>query len=272
MAQDTGRTGGSGTAATPDAMQREIDALAARLDVLRATQSKARTQTLIVVLIIIVMFLVFMGATWSRISGNFNQVAIEKSMKDRSQVILPQAKDRLIKAAKAAAPTYRDLAMARMREAGPQIAAEARARLDKVPQENGEVLHTELQTTFDRVATRVDPDISAAFPSLTDDRKKAILADFHKDVDEENQKIKAHVDQIWTNEMVKMHAAISKFEVALAPGQQQDQAEREFLHALVMYVDSIITQTAPPAAPPSNSKDAVPAAATAPPATQASTN
>jgi hypothetical protein len=262
MSQDSGTN-----SATAAALQRKADEIQQGLNEIRRLQSTGRTQTLLVVVIIILMFVVFMYSTYSRIRGNFNDAAVQKAIDESTKQFLPKASERLSAAARNAAPVYRELAMQRMQQVGPEIASQARQRLEKVPEESAKAMYAQLDTTFKKVVDRVDPEVKEAFPSLTDDRKKAILESFHADVHDENEKIKAHVDKIYTNELVKLHGVMEKFDTTISPGQAKDQAERDFLHSLVMYVDYIITQ--PNATGPASEK-AAPVKQAAAPATQAS--
>jgi hypothetical protein len=93
--------------------------------------------------------------------------------------------------------------------------------------------------SFDKVLKRVEPELRQTFPSLTDEQKRQVLADyFHEGIQERNQAIASHIEKMYTNELIAVHSALDKFDVpeasaAADPGRLQ----RDFLRSLLAVAD-----------------------------------
>ena len=218
---------------------RQVADLRQRFADLRKSQGSSSTIVVFLVVIIAIEFTAFAYFTKQRIASNFSQVAIQKAVSDRLPQILPIAGEQLQKAATDALPTYRELAAERFQKLRPELAQRARERLEKIPEETGKLMNEQLQTAFQGALQRVEPDVKATFPSLTDQQKQDLLnVYFHDAIEQRNKAIAAHIDQIYTNELTSMDAALDNFQLP-PPGEgpSTDKAQRDFLHTMLMLAD-----------------------------------
>jgi hypothetical protein len=219
--------------------ERQIADLRRSFADLRKSQSSSGVVVVLLVIVIVVEFAAFAYYTKERLHDNFSQTAIQKAVSDKLPQVYPVAAAQLQKAATNAIPTYRQLASERFEKLRPQLAANARARLERIPEDTGKVMNERLHTAFEGALSRLEPDIKAAFPSLTDAQKTDLLnAHFHDAINQRNKDIAAHIDHIYTNELTTVHAALDKFEVPPADvAPSSDRAQRDFLHTMLVLAD-----------------------------------
>jgi hypothetical protein len=196
---------------------------------------------MVVLTIIVLMFLWFMYATYGKLRDNFNPEAVQKAMSARAVELAPQAGVRLRGAAMNAMPSYRDLAMARFQQISPDLARQAVDRFKTVPNTAGAAMTVRLNTTFDNVIKKLEPDVAAAFPTLDKDKQHQLLLEFRdRMVAEENDTIKRHVAALYAKELVRLQQALDRFDHTLPVGADADTLSRNFLRTMIRYVDYLI--------------------------------
>jgi len=236
MSQDSSPSSG----ASP-ALEQSVERAQRQLAELSRLQSQSRTQLAVVVVAIVLMFLVFMYTTYDKLRDNFNPDAIQQQMSARAVELAPQAGVRLRGAATSAMPTYRTLAMQRLQQISPDLAKQAVERFKKIPTSTGDQMTQRLNTTFDNVIKRLEPDVQAAFPSLGHDTQQKMLTEFRdRMVAEENANIKRHVSAIYTAELVRLQDALNRFDHTVPMGADADTLSRNFLRGLIRYCDYLV--------------------------------
>ncbi len=223
------------TPATIDGMSSEIDRLQRRVEDLRRVQAASRWTTLVLLLIIVAEFAVFVFTTRQKVVANFNDADIKKAINERLPRLTPQVRDRLVKVAQNALPVYRDQAMARLKATGPGVARDALDRLQKLPQQDGQEMARRLETSFEHVLTKLDPEIRGTFPTLNNEQKTRLIHEaFMQNVQKQNEAVAAHITQIYAGELARVKDALDKFDLPKEAGGKNVAArEREFLHTLV---------------------------------------
>ena len=90
---------------------------------------------------------------------------------------------------------------------------------------------------------RIEPEIATRYPSLSDARKRELLASyFHERIDAENKQLATKMESMHTSEAIRVQAVLEKFGVGEEPPARPGEREREFLHALVdVMMDSDLT-------------------------------
>lgn len=232
---------------TPD-----VARLRQRFAELRSAEAKARRRLAAVAVIVVLLFAGFTYFTIHRVQGNFNQPAVQKAVADRLPQVMPPAGEQLQKAATNAMPTYRKLAAERFEKARPALAAKTRARLEKVPDETGQLMADTVHTAFAGAERRIEPEVKQAFPSLTDAQKQDLLnVYFHDAIAARDKDLATHISGIYTRELVTMQAALENFEFPRdeAASPTMDKAQRDFLHTLLVLADFELLNGDAPAAP-----------------------
>lgn len=226
-------------------------------------QARSRGASLIVLLIVAAEFAAFAFMTRSHVEANFNDQDVQKALADRLPDVTPELRDHFVRVMQHVLPVYRQQAMARFQVAGPAVAKDAMARLEKLPEENGQEMQQRLDGAFANAMDRLSPDITATYPTLSNDRKLQIMhSEFQTLIDEQNEGIARKVTTIYVAEQESTRSILDKFDIPGDVGKLSPSArEREFLHALVdVLMDSnfnldLSTIGPPPSAPATSDVD-----------------
>jgi len=223
------------TPATAAGIESEVMRLQKRVDELRSVQASSRRITLLLVLVVVIEFAAFAVYTREKVTANFNEQALQAAVAERVPKLTPELRDRLLVVAQHTMPIYRDRAMQRFQQAGPEVARDALDRLQKLPEDNGRELNAHLQIAFEVARAKLEPDIQKSFPSLSTDQKAQILhGAFLGAIHKENEGVAKHVTDITERELKSMRDVLEKFDVpAVTSERARRDREREFLHALV---------------------------------------
>lgn len=223
------------TPATAAGIEAEVTRLQKRIDELRAVQASSRRTTLVLVLVVLLEFAAFAVYTRERVVANFNQDALRAAVAERVPKLTPELRDRLLTVAQHTVPVYRDRAMQRFEQAGPEVARDALDRLQKLPEDNGRELNARLQASFEVALARLEPDLQKSFPSLSSEQKAQVLhGAFVAAVHRENEAVAKHVIEITERELKSMREVLEKFDIPAETTERgRRDREREFLHALV---------------------------------------
>jgi hypothetical protein len=223
------------TLPTASGIEAEVNRLSQTVGELRRVQATSRRITTILALILVAEFAVFTYFTLQHVQANFSQDDLQKAVAERVPQVTPELQQRIVAVARKTMPVYRELATERFQKVGPEIARDALARLQRLPQENGEELNSHLQKAFDTALSRIEPDMKKAFPSLSEEQQVSILhAEFLGAVDKENEEIAHHINGLAENELKSMNEVLNRFDIPSEASMMSPQArEREFLHALV---------------------------------------
>lgn len=227
--------------AAQSSMEAEVDRMRTRLAEFQRLNSMARIQAVVLVVLIAVMFYIFSTTTVAHVKANFTDDQVRDAMAKQAPEVVATVTPPLVRAVQAAVPTYKEVAIKRLHEAGPDIAADARARMEKIPQEQGDQLEKRLQKTMDSALARVEKDAAADLPHLTDEQRRSDLAAFHHDrVEQANQMLAQHLNTMVSKEVVRFDAAVQRLGVeqaAKSAAADPDLAEREFLHNAILLMD-----------------------------------
>lgn len=243
----------------------DVAVIRRRFEELRKRQSSARRTLVATTTLVAALFAGFAHLTVNRVRDNFSEAAVQKAVAKRLPEVAPLAGAQLQKAAVNALPVYRDLAVERYEKLRPQLAERALIRLDQVPERTGRLMSERLDASFARVLQRIEPELRATFPSLTDEQRRDLLTVYFMDgIAERNQAIASHIEGLYTNELIDAHAALEKLDLPAADETlDPDQMQRDFLRSLLVLADYELSQGAPSPAPRQANRPTPPAAAPA---------
>jgi hypothetical protein len=225
--------------AAPAAGGGDVDRMRDRLAQIQRLNTVGRIQTIALLLLIAVMFYVFSTRTVSGVQANFTEEEVRAAMEERAPDVVATVTPPLVRAVQSAVPTYRELAVRRLRDVGPEIAAAAHARMQRLPQEQGDELEQRLNKSIANVLGRVEQDVARDFPQLTDEQRKNAIAEFHQArIEQANKALASQVDTLVTKELVRFNQVVERFGVEkVAANADPDTLEREFLHSAIMLMD-----------------------------------
>jgi hypothetical protein len=233
---------------------------------IRWWQNMTRWVTFLAVLVVVGMFALFAFSTQDGVQGNFkDSKRLSEAMQKRLPDLTVPVKDTLQTVYLEAAPVYQKLAAERYQRVRDNLGAKALIRLQKLPEDGGMLMAERLNGAFQRVLKRVEPDLKATFPSLTDDQRRDLLiVHFNDVIEQKNKSLAAHVDKIRVDEMGKMTAILNKFQ--LPPDEAappDDQLRKELIRTMILLAEQELNELdSPQNAKVSASASAQPAAAT----------
>jgi hypothetical protein len=213
----------------------ETTKLRATFAELRKLQAVGRTQLWCMAFAVIAIFGGFALTTYQKTQQNFSQENITAAATAAVPDLTPALSEELTRIAQAVLPVYKQTAIERIAVVGPQVSAAAIVRLERLPADAGQLMGDRLIETFDRVIQRIEPEVNATFPSLTDATRRDLLtAHFFNVVEQKNQDIATHINTTFTNELIRLHAILDKFYVPESLTQAQtDELQRKFLASLL---------------------------------------
>lgn len=229
------QSGQNPSSATPAGLEREADNLQNRFTSLRGLQSASRMQLIAVVVVVVLMFVIFTFATLGRIRSNFNASAVEQAFSTRAGDMLPIVQQMLVDAGRGSWPTYSALGQERLKEFGPQFSSQFMARFQALPDELGKQTQPKFEKAFITVEQRLEEDLNKAFPDLPQEKRRAMLEQFQKEV---ATAVEKQLEAIVANEMIKLDAALEKFNIPEAEiAQDTEKLHRDFLRSMIHLAD-----------------------------------
>jgi hypothetical protein len=262
------------TPSNPAQLEAHVERLQKQLDRMQGLQSSSRWIMLLLVVIVMGELAAFVYYTRANLYENFETAAVQRTISQRLPELTPRIRDRIMMVSEHVLPVYRDEAMKRFEKVGPEVASDALGRLQKLPEENGKMLQDRLKVALDGAITQIRPDMNKTFPTLADDKKMQILQEeFTGRVDKQNELLAKHITGIYDGQLKSMKDVLDKFDIPSDTNERQRVArEREFLHALVdVMMDSDMTFSGAPAAPPAPKPTTMPTASAAPVSTAVET-
>jgi hypothetical protein len=225
----------------------QIDALPAELRrkfaALRQWQVMTRFVTVLAVLVLGGMFYVFATRTPTGVKANFQDAArVEAAVNKATPEITPLAYNSIRTIVADAAPTYQKIISERYPRVRDNLGSTAIIRLQKLPDEGGKLMGLRLSESFDRVITRIKPELDQTFPSLTDAQRRDLIVDhFAKAVAAANERLAAKVDAVRVNESSRVLAVLEKFALpAEANTTSEEQLRKELTRVLSLLVQEYL--------------------------------
>ena len=256
---------------TAAVMQTQLADLRQQIASLHTIQATGRRWTLVTVVLVVLLFALFTWATYTRIKRNFNDQAVQEAVGKHGDEVNTMASDMLVATGKDVWPAYKDAAVLTLRRDGPAAATTAVEHLRAIPQKSGEQFKAQIDAAFAAAVKRVEPDFRAAFPAVPDQRRQDLLKAFVADqIESQNKRIAVRVDQLYTNDRIRMQTTLEKFDSPRVSAMGPDGLERQFLHTMVALLDDQVDAAfpAPDAAPPApTARTARTASAKIPPTT-----
>lgn len=217
---------------------------------IRRWQLISRVVTVLAVIVIAGVFYVFASTTYKGVQGNFTEERNQKALEAALPKVTPLVREALVNVATEVGPVYQQLAAERYQRVRDNMGAKALIRLQQVPQDSGKVMGVKLSEAFDRVLKKIEPEMEATFPSLTDAQRRDLIVDhFAKAIEEQNLKISGKIDEVRVNEAGRLKAILDKF--ALPPDEAapaNDQLRKELVRTMILLAEQELNELDQPVA------------------------
>lgn len=204
---------------------------------IRRWQMISKFATVLTVIAVVIMFYLFATSTKEKVEANTsdqqrNQKALEAALAE----LTPSVVSSLQTVATEAGPVYQQLASERFQRVRENLGTKAAVRFQQLPEDGGKVMGERLVRAFESVLKKVEPDLQAAFPSLTDaQRRDLLIAHFHDVIETRNKAIAVKIDAVKANEQSRVKAVLDKF--ALPPDEAaggNEQLQKELTQTLLL--------------------------------------
>lgn len=222
---------------TNESLERSVAQAQQKLAQLRELQRAARTQVVLLVLVIVAIMLVFGFQTYSRVRANFAFERMQAAFAERLPRVGQQMQSRAINALREAAPTYQELAAARLKEIAPQLREKAETRFSALPEALHAQISEQLHASANRVAVSIQQRTKTKFPYLADQRAEALVEQFAKAIDRQSNEFVAYADKLFTQEAARVGTILTHFEPVPVKDTAEIELEKKFAHELLMWVD-----------------------------------
>lgn len=212
---------------------------------IRKAQSVTKFVTVILVLVVIAEFAWFTFATVEPVKAGFKDSSrVQKAVQDAVPEVQPVVVDTLQKVVQEVAPIYREQATKKYESIRANLGKKVNERFTALPDQAEKVLGDQLRSTFDRVLKNLEPELKAAFPTLSDDKRQDLVVNhFHEAIAAKNEALSAKIDAIRTSETVKVKNLLDSFALPPDSAMARDgEIERELERVLLMLANEQIQQ------------------------------
>lgn len=226
----------------PDTLPAE---LRGKFAAIRRWQAFSRLVTVVAVFAVAGMFYQFATSTRTQVEANFADTERnQKVINDALPLVTPVVTESLTKLMTDVAPVYQQLAAERYAKVRDSLGATAVIRFKSLPEQGGKLMATKLSASFDRVLAKIEPELKATFPSLTDAQRRDLLVDyFARTIEEKNKEIALKVDAVRVNELSRVNAVLEKFQLPpdeMAPGT--DQLKKDLVRTMILLAEQELLQ------------------------------
>src|SRR5262249_8376482 len=114
-----------------------------------------------------------------------------------------------------------------------------------------------METRLNVIMKKLEPDLQAAFPDLTEAQKVHLVERFETKLHAQNDAVLADVQKMITDEAMRLDHALDGFDIKKLTAHEKEDLEWQFMHLLVKLVDRKMVEMAPKGR---QSKPAIPTA------------
>lgn len=232
---------------TPDALPAELRRKFAEI---RKWQVVSKVTTVVVILLVVAMFAWFAFATDSGVRGNFaDNARNQKAAEEAIPLVTPMVTASMQTIFEEAAPVYQKLATERYERVRKNLGAQAAVRFNQLPADSGKMMTERLTKALDSAIKKIEPELQAAFPSLTEaQRRDLLIVQFHDTIEERNRAIGTKLEAVSVSEQARIKGVLDKF--ALPPDEAaggDEQLGKELVQTLLLLAQQELDTLGTPA-------------------------
>jgi hypothetical protein len=247
---------------TPSLPTATADPLCARLDELRELHRGARRTVTLASLLIVAQVAAFGVLTYAKVQTNFSADRVRGETQRIAEQLAPKAGETLLEVMVEVAPTYRELALERLRQSGPALAREFESQFQGIPFALEQELDRALRHVLHEAVVRLEPRIDRAFPGYEGPQGALRLAeDVHARLTAQSDLVLDHARARFRRDAQRIGQAVAAL-LDSTPGGDPATLERQWVHHLLMYIDHELMRDISPV-PARSARPAAPTAALA---------
>lgn len=221
-------------------LSKVIDHLENNLNSISRSQISGRTTVLIGSLVLLAMIGIFGINLFQTLKTQINEETLQAALQAKADELLPTLQEKFTKAAMEAVPTYRELAMERLRTLRPQlqemITNEAKSLADSMPAMLREKANDSLQRVTDKVAA----DIKTEIPSLTPETVRRLSDITVKGMAIESEKIQQQLQTLTNGEIKRISKLLDTLPIESAMNMDEELLQQRFIHNMLLIIDRAV--------------------------------
>ena len=233
----------SGTPTNLEELSQAIDRLEKNLDSISRSQSSGRITVLIGSLLLLAMFGIFGINLFKTLKTQINEKTLQAALQAKADELLPTLQDKFTKAALEAVPTYRELALDRLKTLRPKlqeiITTEAKSLADRMPA----MLREKANESLKRVTDRVAADVKNEIPSLTPEHVKRLSDITVQGMAIESEKLQEQLQTLTSVEVERISKLLDTLDIETAVLMDEELLQQRFMHNILLIVDRTVAPT-----------------------------
>lgn len=233
----------SGTPTNLEELSQAIDRLEKNLDSISRSQSSGRITVLIGSLLLLAMIGIFGINLFKTLKTQINEKTLQAALQAKADELLPTLQDKFTKAALEAVPTYRELALDRLKTLRPKlqeiITTEAKSLADRMPA----MLREKADESLKRVTDRVAADVKNEIPSLTPEHVKRLSDITVQGMAIESEKLQEQLQTLTSVEVERISKLLDTLDIETAVLMDEELLQQRFMHNILLIVDRTVAPT-----------------------------
>ena len=224
-------------------LSQAIDHLEKNLDSISRSQRSGRTTVLIGSLLLLAMIGIFGINLFQTLKTQINEETLQAALQAKADELLPTLQDKFTKAAMEAVPTYRELALDRLKTLRPKLQAmiteEAKSLANRMPV----MLQEKATESLQRVTDKVAADVKTEIPSLTPENVKRLSEITVEGMAIESEKLQKQLQTLTNVEVERISKLLDALPVEAAMNMNEELLQQRFMHNILLIVDRTVAPT-----------------------------
>ena len=224
-------------------LSQAIDHLEKNLDSISRSQRSGRTTVLIGSLLLLAMIGIFGINLFQTLKTQINEETLQAALQAKADELLPTLQDKFTKAAMEAVPTYRELALDRLKTLRPKlqgmITEEAKSLANRMPV----MLQKKANESLQRVTDKVAADVKTEIPSLTPENVKRLSEITVEGMAIESEKLQKQLQTLTNVEVERISKLLDSLPVEAAMNMNEELLQQRFMHNILLIVDRTVAPT-----------------------------
>ena len=223
---------------SPAVIEAEADHLRQQLEHFLAEQRATRLVLLIATLALLLIMAVFGLALYSTVTENLSREKLETALMARSNDHLPRLQRTAAEALSLALPTYQELAVEKMHEIRPALAAEATQIAEQMPKRLEAKLNARLEKLRVEIEAMTRHEIQERFGYLDEDQIERLTLHFTDELIKAGESVQGRVDTMYMQQRMRLEDVLLKFDIPDA--MSEDELQRMLIEKVALLVVHLV--------------------------------
>jgi hypothetical protein len=226
-----------GSSVSVEQLEQTAQAIAQKLDALRAEQRSLRSVMILGSLLLICTMLVFGWKLYSTGRDNFSEEKVRMAFEASKGNVTTELQSRAHTLYKELYPVYLKAATERWDSVRPKLEAKFASEAAAFPVELQKHVTDDINAAFTRVQTSTQKTFDKELPSLSVERMGDVHELIKDSIVKEADKLHDRMGKVFSMEQGRFEKILKKFPVPDATNANRNALQKEFLHELIQLLD-----------------------------------